>query len=33
MAHQYPQAGRCLQQVTHQVFEPNLQTNQSTYSL
>ena len=32
MAHQYPQAGRCLQQVTHQVFEANLQTNQSTYS-
>ena len=32
MAHQYPQAGRCLQQVTHQVFETNLQVNQSTYS-
>ena len=32
MAHQYPQAGRCLQQVTHQVFEANLQANQSTYS-
>ena len=32
MAHQYPQGGRCLQQVTHQVWERRNPTGQSTYN-
>ena len=32
MAHQYPQAGRCIQQVTQQVWNTESPTTQSSYN-